>query len=159
MLVDTTRLLLMYNVSDIHWVLVEIEVDAAETSGHVRRYNSMGGTTADKRGIAYATVKKELPGILQLIQRRPDLGWQHVQFSGEIPGVRTCPQQDNSTDCGFWSIFLAEQLSEEGQGVREVRATQVCTMTSGSVQGIQAPTLLHSMVRNEPGDPFSMGCA
>jgi hypothetical protein len=67
MLVDTTRLLLMYNVSDIHWVLVEIEVDAAKTSGHVRRYNSMGGTTADKRGIAYATVKKELPGILQLI--------------------------------------------------------------------------------------------
>ena len=41
--------------------------------------------------------------------------------------------------------------------VSEVRATQVCTMTSGSVQGIEAPIVLHSMVRNEPGNPFSMG--
>lgn len=71
---DTTRLLLVYNISNSHWVLVEIEVDAAKTTGHVRLYNSLGGTTTDKRGITYATVKQEILGILQLIQRRPDLG-------------------------------------------------------------------------------------
>jgi hypothetical protein len=30
-------------------------------------------------------------------------------------------------------------------------------MTSRSVQGIEALIVLHSMVRNEPGNPFSMG--
>jgi KRAB domain-containing zinc finger protein len=106
---DTTRLLLPYNISNSHWVLVEVEVDDAKTQGHVRLYNTLGG--GSRRGNSYATVQRELPGILQLIQRRPDLGWDRVQF-GEIPEVKSCPQQDNSTDCGFWSIFLAEQLAK-----------------------------------------------
>jgi hypothetical protein len=110
--VDTTRLLFVYNISNSHWVLVEIEVDAAKTVGHVRLYNTLGGgSIARRRGDAYATVQRELPNILQLIKRRPDLGWQQVQFNREIPEVQPCPQQDNSTDCGFWSIHLAEQLA------------------------------------------------
>ena len=126
---DTTRLLLPYNISNSHWVLVEIEVDAAKTHGHVRLYNSMGGSTSRPRGNAYATVHRELPEILRLIQRRPDLGWDRVQFNGDIPDLKRCPQQDNSTDCGFWSIYFAEQLANaeplsEGiiKGVR--KATQ-----------------------------------
>ena len=58
------------------------------------------------------------------------------------------------------TIYLIAELWRRkinNVGVGEVRVTQVRIMTSGSVQGIEAPIVLHSMVRNEPGNPFSMG--
>lgn len=36
---DTTCLLLLYSISDMHWVTVEIRVNDAKTHGHVRLYN------------------------------------------------------------------------------------------------------------------------
>jgi uncharacterized Zn-finger protein len=128
--IDTRSLLLVYNISNTHWVLVEVEVNAAKTIGFVRLYNTLSGPEQGKRGDAYATVKHEIPEILKLIQRRPDLGWDRVQFNGDIPELKACPQQDNSTDCGFWSVFLAEQLAKS-----EPLSEGVLTGVEGALRG------------------------
>ena len=105
---NTKRLLLVYNISQVHWVSVEIEIDDAKENGHVRLYNTMSNR---QRGHTLSILAKELPQLLSLIKKRPDLGWADVNFSGPIPEVMECPQQTNTTDCGFWSVFLAKQVA------------------------------------------------
>lgn len=51
--------------------------------------------------------------------------------------------------------LLAKEVNTVG--TREVRAVEVPVLTTGAVQGGEAPIVLHSMVRNAPGNPTAMG--
>jgi hypothetical protein len=83
------------------------------------------------------------------------------QTEGE-PTRRRITQEDILVITAYsgQTIYLISELwkrkiNNVGEG--EARVAEVRTMTSGSVQGIKAPIVLHSMVRNEPGNPFAMG--
>jgi hypothetical protein len=103
--------------------------------------------------------KAEADLILNHIEYLLDFVPSPVEGEEPLPRVQ---QDDIMIITGYsgQTMYIIQELWRRrinipGEG--EVRVKEVRTMTSGSVQGGEAPIILHSMVRNTPGKALAMG--
>ncbi|KAK5676201.1 hypothetical protein LTS10_011013 [Elasticomyces elasticus] len=117
-------LCVVLNLAGNHWTTLCYKVNDDRTRGQMLFYNSYQRTDGAGMPIGnYWNIASSQALLLaQLISMNPNLDWQGVQW--EALEYAPCPQQTNTSDCGFFACYFAKQLAL-GQPVTPVIDFQV----------------------------------
>ncbi|TKA22387.1 hypothetical protein B0A50_08269 [Salinomyces thailandicus] len=111
---------ILYNIGNVHWVHVELQVNRSTDLGTIILHNSMtetsgSGRSRRKAGSSLSVVRQELPLLAKLIGLRPSLDWTTIRWPEDEIIVKPCPQQANSSDCGLYAWRCAMRRAEGQQ--------------------------------------------
>lgn len=101
--VGTRSLSFEYNVSAVHWIHISMQVNEERSTGKIQVHDSRRYVKRAERN--FQEVAEEVSVLAKIVSQRPELGWQEVQW--EEPESVVCPQQENSSDCGFFAHYCA----------------------------------------------------
>ena len=113
---DTTKIVFVFNPTEIHWTVVEIALDSPTWTYTI--YNSL---TQDSTGATWAASQEQLPLLEQLICNASGFT---PPTTREIITARSA-QQVNVYDCGPIAVFNAIELLEGREPYTEIDAEEL----------------------------------
>ena len=151
---NATRILIPYNPSGAHWVVIEASFphESSAQRGTIKVYNPLYSPrmiSATKRGRALAVAEDEIPLLLHLASLRPGSKLQGPNWREIEVEMAECPQQSNDTDCALYAMYVmvlrghdavvtSDKNVEEGKGfgmwLRKVcaqRLAELCAEAGG----------------------------
>ena len=118
---DSNLFSFVFYQRDNHWTHVYLEVNEARTVGKIGFHNSMEASPG-KTSRYWRDAQKVAPCLAELVSMRPALQWQNVNW--QTPEELECPKQQNTSDCGFFSVYFARQTALGDPVTPEVLRTQ-----------------------------------
>lgn len=100
---DTSKIVFLFNPTEIHWTVVEIDID--ESAWTYTLYNSL---SQDETGPTWKACHEQLPLLEQLICRAS--GFAEPATRNFV--VASSAQQENAYDCGPIAVYNAVELLE-----------------------------------------------